>query len=55
MAYKVKTYEQLEHEIDLCCIFFAGAFCLIYVAILLPGIVVAMYSLGTEPTVPYLP
>ena len=55
MSYKVKTYKQLEDEIDLCCIFFASAFCLIYVAILLPGIVFAMYSLGTEPTVPYLP
>jgi hypothetical protein len=34
----MKTYEELEDEIDLYCIFFAGAFCLIYVAILLPGI-----------------
>lgn len=46
MAYKVKTYEQLEDEIDLCCILFAGVFCLIYVAILLPGIVFAVYSVG---------
>ena len=50
MAYKMKTYEQLEDEIDLCCIFFASAFCLIYVAILLPGIVFAMY--GLAPTTP---
>ena len=54
-AYKVKTYEQLENEIDFCCILFASAFCLIYVAILLPGIVFAIYSVWTEPTVPYLP
>jgi hypothetical protein len=41
-----KTYQQLEDEIDLCCIFFASAFCLIYVAILLPGIVFAIYTVG---------
>jgi len=47
MAYKVKTYEQLED--DLCYIFFVSAFCLIC-AILLPGIIFAVYTVGTEPT-----
>ncbi len=34
-VYKVKTYDELEREIDMYCILFAGVFCLIYVGILL--------------------
>ena len=42
-AYKVKTYDELEREIDMYCILFAGIFCIVYVSILLFTVYMAIY------------
>jgi hypothetical protein len=42
-SYKVKTYNELEEEIDLYCMIFGIVFCLVYLTILLIGVYVATY------------
>ena len=43
MAYKVKTYEQMEREIDVYCMIFGVLFCLSYFILLFSGIYVVTY------------
>ena len=42
-AYKVKTYEEIEREIDVYCMIFGVLFCLAYFTILFSGIYVVTY------------
>ena len=47
-AYKVKTFNDIERDIDVYCMIFGVLFCLSYLTILFSGILLLTY----EPTVP---
>ena len=42
-AYKVKTYEDIERDIDMYCMIFGVLFCLSYLTILFSGIYLATH------------
>ena len=42
-AYKVKTYDQIERDIDVYCMIFGVLFCLAYFTILFSGIYLATH------------
>ena len=42
-AYKVKTYDQIEKDIDVYCMIFGVLFCLVYFTILFSGIYLATH------------